>query len=497
MKNIWIGIVALGLVCSACTKEELVVIDREIELDENSLEYQDYLVERAIGFIKMYRFEKLKGVRDRIVDPEKKKEVDALYTEYRTIAENNGLYFVTAEKDTLFFLPAHETKPSERTGLGLVFNNAPNMVNSKGALYGFKNFPKVEILSFRYPLTSELHDLEYMPNLKQFGWELVPRDFEERYPNEEFAPTKLKADFSKNSKLETMVLIYASMAELKFPPHKLKQVELRTGGIFNDNDNLNNLHVNHFRASSGITSVRPELTLKNHYIDSLELWTPDLKSIDVSDTKLLTAILSGRDLEKVKLNNTLTKLQIAGTNLLSAAEAPASLEFLNLSSKAFTDKNFSHLTRLKELVVEDGISHDGLSLPANIESITLNRGTITGSSIDYSTFNGLTVFNTRDMSFDKAPAFPSSLSKLNLSGTRLPANATLDLSNLTNLGFLRVHAYNSQPFTLILPDNLTEAAVVAGFGRVNSRGGTIMLPGGSTIVNAPEWLSQYIYIGAL
>jgi hypothetical protein len=75
----------------ACSKEELITINDPLELDENSVQFQKYMEERAIQLIKEYRFDQLGNTIDRIKDPEAKARVVALLTEYRDRAFNEAL----------------------------------------------------------------------------------------------------------------------------------------------------------------------------------------------------------------------------------------------------------------------------------------------------------------------------------------------------------------------------------------------------------------------
>ena len=52
----------------SCTKERLVIQDRELQFDENSPEYQIYQAERGMQYIRTFRFEKLGDVSDKIND---------------------------------------------------------------------------------------------------------------------------------------------------------------------------------------------------------------------------------------------------------------------------------------------------------------------------------------------------------------------------------------------------------------------------------------------
>lgn len=194
-KILFIVLCVAGITMYSCTKEELVIIDEELVLEENSPEFQTYLAERAMGFIRMYRFEKLGNVLDKIEDTALKTNLLDCLRKYKTEAENGGLFFVTPQNDSLFFMVPHAQSPAERTSLGMLFNTSPNIINAKGVLQGFKNFPKVQYFSGTNSLATGLKDLEYMPDMKEFGWIFYPADFTQLYPEGEL-PVTLAADFS-------------------------------------------------------------------------------------------------------------------------------------------------------------------------------------------------------------------------------------------------------------------------------------------------------------
>lgn len=163
-KILFIVLCVAGITMYSCTKEELVIIDEELVLEENSPEFQTYLAERAMGFIRMYRFEKLGNVLDKIEDTALKTNLLDSLRKYKTEAVNGGLFFVTPQNDSLFFMVPHAQSPAERTSLGMLFNTSPNIINAKGVLQGFKNFPKVQYFSGTNSLATGLKDLEYMPD---------------------------------------------------------------------------------------------------------------------------------------------------------------------------------------------------------------------------------------------------------------------------------------------------------------------------------------------
>ena len=144
----------------SCTREELTIVDKPVTINENSPSFQSYLEERAISFVKIYRFDKVKEILDRITDPTTKENIMSVYNEYKSKADREALFYVNAANDTLFFLVPSETEPdpSTRTWLYLI-NERANIPKTKGILSGFKKFPKLQTFIISYALAEEVQEL--------------------------------------------------------------------------------------------------------------------------------------------------------------------------------------------------------------------------------------------------------------------------------------------------------------------------------------------------
>lgn len=534
MKKIFtIGIISLLALSSfqACTKEELVTINNPLELDENSIQYQQYMEERAIQLIKEYRFDRLGNTIDRIKDPVARERVLALLAEYRNRAFNEALYYAKPNKDTIFFFPPNIDSRLEAKRLYISNLYQKAVVNEIGVLHGFKNFPNVETVDIGNSLATGIKDLNGLPELKTFNWTFEPYYFREFYPDVELAPRPLDFDFSQNHKLETVNISYVDLTNLKFPATKIKSVNLGEA-IVNSGDVLNTIAAN--KVSIRGDSETRDLVLKTQYIDSLSFFVSGLTSLDVSESNLLN--LYTIDIENITLNEGLQKLRLGADRLSAKPILPNSLEELDLVSYTLPDKDFSTATNVKRMLWA-GLGYNDLALPIGIEELTISSqhpyptlikdfrshdnlkkiiiheadfdfGSVQfpqsleslalmsfGSSIhiksngDYSDLHNLKTFAVKLAKFDKMPLLPSSLLKLEMLFADFTDSDVVDLSHLTNLNSIFMQA--GRPITLILPNNLTEAAVIAGAKSLQSTA-AFYLPTGSTIVNAPSWLDQYV-----
>jgi len=314
MKKIITTIGLIGTFLShSCTKQELVTVNDPIELDENSRQYQEYMVERAIYSIKVYRFERLGDIVPRIKDPEMRAKVDALYAEYRAKAKADVLYIVTPKNDTLFFKPyaANDAKNFSEDfepGFWNSFRYGA-VINVEGVLQGFQNYPNVTSFSISNSLATGLKGLEFMPKMTRFQWNR-PITFDldklkDRHPEREFAPFKLKADLSQNHKLESIDLQYVDMSDMVFPSHKLKKFSLGGGSIVSHN--LNSVNAEEITVSRS-QSAALELSLSNtvgkiSLEDISGLRKLDLKNMKVDETIVLKAL---PDIEELILPEVMT-----------------------------------------------------------------------------------------------------------------------------------------------------------------------------------------------
>ncbi len=518
----------------ACTKQELITVNEPVELDENSIQYQQYMVERATELIKAYRFDQLGNTIDRIKDPTERQKVLALLTEYRDRAFNEALYYATPSGDTIFFFPPGIDSRLEAKRLYISNLYQKAVVNEIGVLHGFKNFPAVETVDMGNSLATGIKDLNGLPELKTFNWTFVPYYFGEFYPDVELAPVPLEFDFSENKKLEKINIHYVDLVNLKFPKNKIPAVNFGSA-IVNSADEIDRIAANSINITG--TSTEEGLALKSKNIDSLILNLTQLKVIDIGESEILNLRISL--IEQLTLNNKIEKLTLFAENIKQKPAFPNSLKELTISSYPLSDKDFStasglkkmtwggagyndlilpnsleeltvsiphpyspvnydysNLSNLKKITIQDGdFDQATIQFPLNLESLTITssgrRLTINGDG-DYSHLINLNTFAVKLATVSKMPQLPSSISKLELLFVHFKDDGEVDLSHLTNLGSFLLQAQSSeQPVTLILPGNISEAALQAGAASINATQ-AIFIPVGSTVVDAPNWMLKYI-----
>ena len=438
------------LLFQACTEEELVTINDPLELDENSLQYQQYMEERAIELIKTYRFDQLGNTIDRIKDPVTREKVLALLTEYRTIAFNEALYIAKPTNDTLFFFPPNVEDRKEAKGITLNYTmNSMTTLNAIGVLHGFKNFPKLENLIFYNSLATSIKDLNTLPELKRFDWRVDAYDFSQRYPDIELTPSPVDFDFSQNNKLEDLLLEYVEMGNLKFSTTKIKTVIIRNS-VVNKGEDLDAFAANNLSIYGASKSA--ELTLKSKNIDSLTLYLDGLSSLDISGANMLKLDLSSKEnLEKIKLNEGLKKLvSFRAGKLTEKPNFPKSLQELYIENYSLSDKNFSTASGLKNMTWS-GAGHNELVLPNSLEALTVSiPSPYSPINYDYSNLHNLKKITIQNGDFDQTTIqFPLGLESLSItsSGRRLSINDDGDYSDFVNLNTyaVKLATYSKMP----------------------------------------------------
>ncbi|MGO1669578.1 MAG: hypothetical protein ACTHYC_01970 [Sphingobacterium sp.] len=532
----------------SCTKERLVIQDRELQFDENSPEYQVYQAERAMQYIRTFRFEKLGDVLSKINDEGVKENLQDSLRKYRHIAETEALYYAAKDIDTLYFRPDVVVyDPSYREGarLGGHFTlPSTTLVNSRGIIHGFKNFPNTTEFHFYNNRATGLKGLEDLPEMKIFRWLINPSDIVKSFPDEEFEYVPLQADLSGNSHLEEIAVGGIELGRIIFPDHQLESFS--NGGIYSAGGNkfptgsLNGLWAKNISIGG---EADQDFRLVNVRADQL-IFRPLVKSFDIAETEIKDLNIAG--VEKLILNDGLHKLTLSNAqNLKERPNFSASLRDLSIHNFPFApdfpvglkklsygyvnsypfDPDFSDLHQLDTLIINystdnsytgvpnylefktstlklpSALKHieintagnytinlEGIQLPPSLESIRFSATLKEETTLDLSNLLNLkeVTFNTKR--FGGILKLPPTVEKINFSASELNTSQ-LDLSQLTNLKSLSLRSSaQDNPLTLILPPNLSESVFMGWSTNVKP----VNLQTGSTIINKPAWFDQYV-----
>lgn len=533
MKRIITFTFVLSCLFFSCTKERLVIVEKELQFDENSYEYQVYQAERAMQYIRTYRFEKLGDVLNKINDEVLKKSLQDSLKVYRQVAENNALFFVKDKKDTLFYFPAPNNNPTykDEVVLGGSFRIGANltMEDSRGVLNGLKNFPKTTMFRFYNTLATGIEGMELLPDLKKFEWVLEQYTFENEFPDTKFEPVPLKVNLSKNHKLEEIILSNIELGNIEYPVHQMNKI--RAGGLVKSG-NLDGLWAKHadiFGLEHG-----GDFVIKDSKIDELFLGNHVgivVKSLDISSSDIKR--LQTAPVEKVLLNESLENLSFDAGSLKEEISFPAGIRKMDLYNYLFTpdfsklysldslelgystDNSYSGAPNRLEFNLSDihlplsikyiGLSTsgyyefnaDGIQFPPSLQSVRFSARIKNTLDLSYLTnLKELTLYTTY---FSGEIKLPSAIEKLDF-GTSSLLVSRLDLSNLTNIIYLNLgdlgknYAVNEVHITteLVLPPNLSEQALINVTSRYMGVYYPVSLKKGSTIINKPSWFDKYV-----
>lgn len=519
MKNITILLFVAMLSTVSCTKEELRINNKELELNENSPEYQVYLAERTMTNILKFQFDDIENSISKIEDATVKQNLTDSLTKYRAKAEKEALYFKKSD-NTIVYLWLGNKKPEERTGVSVSFtSNKTNYQNLDEPLQGFEKFPNTTAVSISGAFTKSLIGIDKLSKLKYFGLSRSAYYSNSFYPNRDFEFIPIAVDLSKNTKLEKIIIYNYDISNITFPSIKLKEFKIK-GGVIHSND-LNNVSTENLlidNSTENYTTYAIEFDdeLKfNDNIDSLSIHiakegSKNLKSIDVSQTKLKNLKLGffneytmvqmdNNKVEKLILNNGLQSLSLKGRSLKEDVIFPESLENIILSNYLL-NADLSNLNQLKNL----GIYFDGsennfydtekIKIPKTIEEFNMSA-TVNGD-LDLSYLSNLKTlrFNNSNGAYSYVNGefkLPSTVNIVDIEMIAInPPSKIVDLSNLTKIEFFRFKNDGDSIFTLKLPANLNEQALK----KVKEKfwGAPIKLKKGTIIENKPNWLDKYV-----
>lgn len=517
----------------SCTKEELRVNNIELDLKENSPEYQVYLAERAMQFIRSYSFYQLGNILDKIEDAAVKKNLTDSLQKYRKQAADNALFFIDDKKDSIFVWIGGED-PLERTGANASFFASQGVIlpNVDAPLYGFDKFPKLQGIGLNDCLATGLEGLDKLPELKSVALLRDPNLFRTRYPTREFEFIPIKMDLSKNKKLELLYLQNYDIANIIFPDNKVKLLQLNAV-VPIPSDGLNHVKADKILFYSGPFEFENTLVLNNNNVDTLYFqkdagdnlpgkeysWFPGLKIIDVRETNLKALFINfntnnymksaadGNVMEKVLVNEGLLSLSLNSKALKEPVSFPNSLQKMELANYLF-GADLTSLNQLKTLGIYYSTNYDyefdlaKWQFPQSLEQLDI-IGTI-NKDIDFTALTHLKTVSVKAEGYNVIASvnaevkLPATLEKVDINGCKLaPPSGTVDFSNLTNLTSFWINlaassADGQQPITLILPPNLSEQTLITGKEEQGSWYKPIRLKTGSTIVNKQSWMDPYI-----
>ena len=384
---------------SSCEKGDLLnIITQDIDLNENSKEYQQYLKERIESYLKTYRFEEAKKLVPKLTEEEAQKRFWVLYNKYHQEALTQGCGYILASGDTLFLkvMNKDEIAPSQLKALTSFYDYVElKGTNQETTLWGLGNYPALETLSFPSCFVYKVKDLDKLKQLRVFSLTADKEKYEWWFTSKAFKPIDMAGyDLSKNDKLDSLLFDGVDISNLKVTPNTMRLLSLKHG-IYT-NASLNNIHARHIDIENS-DAADDELIINNKAIQRLSIETnadnnKPFKLINVANSSLhklyvVETSMEQRTLKKVILNENIDTLTIGG--YISRGDVPQqSVELVGLS----------RLNRLKHLSYNPDFSPIATKdLPKNIEELYIGgSGNVPyndGDSFDYSHLSKLKIYS--------------------------------------------------------------------------------------------------------
>ena len=533
---------------SSCEKGDLLnIITQDIDLNENSKEYQQYLKERIESYLKTYRFEEAKKLVPKLTEEEAQKRFWILYNKYHQEALTQGCGYILASGDTLFLkvMNIDEIAPSQLKALTSFYDYVElKGTNKETTLWGLGNYPALETLSFPSCFVSKVKDLDKLKQLRVFSLVANKEKYEWWFTSKPFKPIDMAGyDLSKNNRLETLLFDGVNLSNLKTPAHTMKSLELKHGVY--TNANLNDIHAKRIDIENS-DAADEQLILNNKALQALSISTNTaenkaFKLLNVANTSLHKLyVVENADkehsLKKIILNDKIDTLTLGGYlnqivslhesveleglsklnklkyfaynpdfSAVATKDLPKSIEFLvlggsgNVPYKDNDSFDYSHLTKLKTYSNGKFLSAN-MKFPEQLDSIHLFPSMAFGDikNIDFShtkltsgyIYIGHLEKDGKPIPMFKSIVFPATLKRIELYNLK---TEVLDLSRCTQLEALTLDDTGSDELhtkKVILPKNLKKST----FKREPTEfwnGYTIILRDvnkDTVIENKPSWL---------
>lgn len=506
----------LSLLCivaiSSCERGDSInVITQDIDLNENSQEYQTYLKERIESHLQTYRFEEAKRLMAKLTGEESQKKFGMLYEQYHQQALTQGCGYILETGDTVFLkvMNKDEIPPKELTYLKDFYDYPELKGNNKEAtLWGLGNYPALESLEIPSCFVSKVKDLDKLKNLRVLTLTANKAKYEWWFTSKTFKPIDMSGyDLSQNHKIESLLFDGVDISNLRAPANRIMLLSLKNG-VYN-NAILNNIHAEKIEIKVS-DAADEQLTISNKSLSTLSIESePGNKMFKVLDVKnssvhhLLVSDVSysKRSLNKVILNDKIDTLVIGGyssynddtriaveglsklINLrylsynssacpIATKELPSNIEYLAIGGSGGTSYkdndsfDYTHLQKLK--VYSNGqFCSSNLKLPASIDSIYLFPSEVLGNltELDFSStrltkvdfYIGRPQRDGKDIPLLKRMVFPATQVQLKIIN---PHTEVLDLSRCSHLKDLTIDNSSLEGESLkkiILPKNLKKS----------------------------------------
>ena len=534
---------ALALALNSCQKGDLLnVVQDDVELNENTAQYQDFIKERVTDYARAYRFEQARANLPKLTDEANRKEGERIINFYHAKALKDGFAYLLPNGDSLFLkMKNEENLPPEKIEHILQFNQYAEFkgLGQDVTLWGAGNFPNTKSIYITEAQITKMLDLDKLTKLEEVRliFEAGNFDYTLWFPNRPFKPIDVSGyDFSKNDKITWMEFKHCDLTAIKaptnvFPMFKASYCEY----------NANTINTPRARKMQFETCniLDPDIKVTNPHLRSLTITTDynannrGFRTFDISASRINYFSIyqqssKQHEVEEIKLNQYLDTLEIVGlgnrqkqakivgldkinklkrlaysfnTWPMLPQDIPCAVTSLSLPAssppdiKVGTQIDFTKVQGLRELEVEQFIT-DNTIYPENLDSLTLKPHNYIDpvKKLDLShtklkrceLYFGWT-YGTQegrpDMPRIELIKMPTTIEKLDLSSIKTDV---LDLTGLDNLRFLKIYDDLDNPIKrIIFPKNLKRSNFKKSDDFI------IRVDKGKTkLVNYPSWVTQ-------
>ena len=431
---------ALALALNSCQKGDLLnVVQDDVELNENTAQYQEFIKERVADYARAYRFEQARANLPKLTDEANRKEGERIINFYHAKALKDGFAYLLPNGDSLFLkMKNEENLPPEKIEHIIQFNQYAEFkgLGQDVTLWGAANFPNTKSIYIDEAQITKMLHLDKLTKLEEVRLLFEPDNFDYTlwFPNRPFKPIDVSGyDFSKNNKITWMEFKNCNLTAPKVPANVLPIVNAQYC-LFNSST------INSFKARSikldGCKSQEPNIKVKNPYLRRLHVSNSDglkegtdILSFDVSESDLtyLSIYQGGKKAiptKEIKLNSKLDSLLLYGSTL-EYVPKQGNLKLVGLEK----------LSGLKLLSFNpEYIWFLPQDIPCPVTSLTIaGSGDVDlkeGTLVDYSKVKGLKVLRNEKY-ITATTKYPTQLDTLQLAPVRYTGELEqLDLSHL-------------------------------------------------------------------
>ena len=532
---------ALALVLNSCQKGDLLnIVQDDVELNENTAQYQEFIKERVTDYARAYRFEQARANLPKLTDEANRQEGERIINFYHAKALKDGFAYLLPNGDSLFLkMKNEENLPPEKIEHIIQFNQYAEFkgLGQDVTLWGAANFPNTKSIYISEAQITKMLDLDKLTKLEEVRliFESGNFDYTLWFPNRPFKRIDVSGyDFSKNDKITWMEFKNCDLTAIKaptnvFPMFKASYCEYNAATIntprarkmqFDDCNILEpDIKVTNPHLRSLTITAYPDANNKGirtfdisaSRINYFSIYQPDSKQHEVEEVKLNQYLDT---LEILSLGNRQKKAKIVGLDKINKLkrlvynfntwpmlpqDIPCAVTSLSLPAsstpdiKVGTKIDYTKVQGLRELEVQQFIT-DNTIYPENLDSLTLKPHNyidpVKTLDLSHTKLKRCELYfgwtrgmeeSRPDMPRIELIKMPTTIEKLDLSSIETDV---LDLTGLDNLRFLRINDDLVNPIKrIIFPKNLKRSNFKGEFDFFLSVDKTK-----TELVNYPKWV---------